>query len=144
MPQTPTVLSGKVGTFTVNGNVAKITSWSVRVSNDVIRYATTGQTPDGNQQYWMRKLSHLNDGVIDVEGYWSSEAVAAAKFTGTDYLLRPGTGAAGTVACGFQSGDAFSATVVVASFEGSINIESNRPSPFRATLEVDGEVTYPT
>lgn len=144
MPQTPTVLAGKVGTLTINANVAKIVAWTLRVSNDVIRYITTGQTADGNTQYWMNKISGNNDAVIDIEAWWTSEAVATAKFTGTDYLLRPGTGAAGTVSCGFVTGDAFSASVVVASIDAGINTESNKPSTFRATLEVTGGVTYPT
>jgi hypothetical protein len=144
MAQTPTVLSGKVGILTINATVAKITAWTIRIENDVIAYATTGQTADANTQYWMNKLSHMNNATIDIEAWWTSESVATAKFTGTDYVLRPGTGSAGTVACSFVTGDAFSATVVVRSIEGGINIESNKPSTFRATLEVSGAVTYPT
>lgn len=144
MAQPITALAGNRGVITVNGQTAKLTKWSVRVSNDVIKYATTGQTAGANTTYWMNKLAGMNDAVIDVEGYWDSNTDPAAKWTGATYLMRPGTTAAGTITCGFKTGDVFSGAGVVGNIEAAGDAESNKPQSFRATFEVDGELTFPS
>ena len=144
MAQPITAIHGKSGLLTINSVTAKLTSWSVRIGNEVVKYGTFSQTADGNSVYWKNKIAGMSDAVIEVSGYWDSNATAANKLTGTTYLLRPGTTAAGSVVCSYVTGDAFTASVVVASIEADHSAESQKPGAFRATLEVDGAITYPT
>ena len=144
MAQPITAVHGKSGILTINSVTAKLTGWTVRVSNGITKYATLSQTADANSQYWMNKIAGLNDAVIEVTGYWDSNATVANKWTGTTYSLRPGMGASGSVVCSFVSGDAFTATVIVQSIQGSTSAESGKPAEFSATLEVDGALAYPT
>ena len=137
-------VAGKSGILTINSVTAQLTSWSVRISNEVIKYGTFSQTADANSVFWKYALAGMSEASIEVSGYWDSAATVANKWTGTTYLLRPGTTAAGSVVCSFVTGDAFTATVVVASMEADHSAESTKPGAFRATLQVNGAITYPT
>lgn len=142
MAQPIVPIRGFTGSLTINSVAFKLSKWTVKVQSDVMEYAVTGQTADGDSNYWKNVLAGLNSASIDIEAYYDHNAVAASRWVGATYNLRPGTGAAGTVTCLFASGGGFSAVVVVESIEGSIDAESNKPSPIRATLRVDGAITY--
>jgi hypothetical protein len=145
MAQPIVACAGSSGTLTVNGVAVHVHKWVLKVAADVIKYKVTGQTADGDGVYWVNKIrGGFADGTIEIEGYWDSNAVATAKVTGTTIKLRPGTTAAGSVVCSFVAGDAFTASVIVSMLEGSIDTDATTPSPFRASCEVDGAVTYPT
>lgn len=135
-------LAGKTGTLTVNAVTVRLSRWTVRVNNSIIEFATTGQTADSDSQYWMNVLSGLNSATIEADGYVDHHATAASRLIGDSIKFRPGTGAAGTVVCLFGTTHGFSATVVVESIEGGIDVESTKPDTFRVTLRVDGALTY--
>src|SRR5687767_4958736 len=135
-------LAGKIGTLTVNAVSVKLTRWTVRAQNGVIEFATTGQTADADSQYWMGILSGLNSATIEADGYVDHNATAASRLIGDSIKFRVGTGAAGTVVCLFTANHGFSATVVVESIEGGIDVESTRPDTFRVTLRVADALTY--
>lgn len=142
MAQPIVAVRGFVGSLTINSTAFNLTKWTVKVQSDLMTYATTGQSADSDSNYWKNVLAGLNSATIDIEGYYNHHATAANRWVGSTYNLRPGTGAAGTVACLFTTGGGFSATVVVESIEGGIDAEANRPDSIRATLRVDGAITY--
>ena len=146
MAQPITAIAGKYGLIKFASATAKLVGWTINISNSLIEYATTGQTADADSQYWMNVLSGLNSATIEVEGYWDNTGTAANQWTGSAYALRPGTGASGNGTFGFTTtaNNCFVATVVVESISAGTNAESNKPATFRATLRVDGAVTYPS
>jgi hypothetical protein len=145
MSQPIVACAGSNALLTVNGVAVHVKKWVLKVLADVIKYKVTGQTPDADGVYWVNKIvGGFADGTIEIEGYWDSNAVAASKITGTNIKLRPGTTAAGSIVCSFKSGDAFTANVIVSMLSGSIDTDATTPSPFSASCEIDGAVTYPT
>lgn len=135
-------LAGKIGSLTVNGVTVRLSRWTVRIQNGVLAFAVLGQTADADTQYWMNKLSGLNDGSIEADGYVDHNATTAARLIGDNIKFRPGTGASGTVICLFTTGHGFSCAVVVESIEPAVDVESNKPDTFRVSLQVDGPITY--
>ena len=135
-------LPGKSGVFTVNGVTVRLTKISLKVSNEVGKYATTGQTADADSQYWMNKISGLNDWSIQATGYIDFNAVAASRLTGDNIKFRPGTGAAGTVVIAWGANYGISGSVVVADIGPDMDAESSKPDTFSVTLEGDGTLTY--
>lgn len=146
MAQPITAIAGKYGLIKFASATAKLVGWTCNINNSIIEYATTGQTADDDSQYWMNVLSGLNSATLEVEGYWDNTATAANQWTGATYGVRPGTGTVGVATLGFTTtaNNCFVATVVVESISAGTNAESNKPATFRATLRVDGAVTYPS
>lgn len=145
MAQPIVACAGSSATLTINSVAVHVTKWTLRVTAETIKYKVTGQTADADSVYWVNKIvGGFADGVVDIEGYWDSNAVAAAKVTGSTIKLRPGTTAAGTLAVNYKTGDGFTASVIVSMLTGSIDTNSTAPSTFTATCEIDGAVTYPT
>ena len=142
MAQPIVAVQGFLGSCTINAVAFKLSKWTVKVQSALHEYATTGQTADSDSNYWMNVLKGLCSATIDFEAYYDHNATAANRWVGATYNIRPGTGAAGTVACLFTSGGGFSATVVVESIEGGIDAESTKPDTIRGTFRVDGQITY--
>ncbi len=112
------------------------------MTNDVGKYATTGQTADADSNYWMNKLAGLNDWSIEADGYIDYNAVAASRLTGDNIKFRPGTGASGTLAIAFGPTYGITGTAVVANIDMGLDAESAKPNSFRVSLEGDGTLTY--
>jgi hypothetical protein len=145
MPPPINAVHGKFGAIKINGNVAKLVGWDVNVDNSVVKYGVEGATPDADGQYWLSKLSGWNDGKIEIEGYWSNEAVAANYFTGATYGLRPGTTGAGAGFFGFTALVGFAVpSFIISNVRMGSKAEDNKPATFRATLEIDGSITWPS
>ncbi len=136
-------LVGKRVSVTVNGVVWRVTRGSIRVNNEVIKFVTTGQTPDADDNYWTNKLAGVNDWSVSGEGYLDFNANAALRGIGTSHLMKPGTTAAGTFAITFAVGFGISGNIVVAEWSPSFNAEdSSKPLPFNFSAEGDGAMTY--
>ena len=135
-------LHGKTGTFTVNSVTVRLSRISIRVNNEIVKFATTGQTADADSQYWMNKLSGLNDWSIEADGYIDFNATAASRLTGDNIKFRPGTGASGTLVIRFGANYGFTGTAVVGNIDMALDAESSKPDTFRVMLDGDGALTY--
>jgi hypothetical protein len=140
----PTIvaLHGKSGVFSVNGVTVRLSQISVNITNSVVEYATTGQTPDADSQYWMENISGLNSATIEANGYVDNNATPANRLIGDNIKFRPGTGAAGTVSVAFAANHGFTATATVADIGQAMDAEGNKPDTFKVTLKVSGALTY--
>jgi len=135
-------LHGKVASVSINAVTFRITSGSFNIDNDVVQFFTTGETADADSQYWMNKISGVNNWSFEGSGYLDRNAVAANRAWGDNIKIRPGTGASGTLSVAIGTTFGFSGTVVVKSLVPSFDAESNKPSGFRFVLEGDGALTY--
>lgn len=135
-------LAGKIATLTVNSVAVRLTRGRIRIGNAVIEFATTGQTPDSDTQYWLNRISGLNSWEGEFDGYIDHNATAAARLIGDNIKFRPGTSAAGTLVVLFTTGHGFSGTGVVEFIEAGYDAEGNKPDTFRVTMKGDGALTY--
>lgn len=135
-------LAGKIATLTINSVAVKLTRGRVRINNSVLEFATTGQTPDSDSNYWMNRISGLNSWEMEADGYIDHQATAAARLLGDNIKLRPGTSAAGTLSVLFTTGNGMSGTGVVEVAEPAYDVEGNKPDTFRFTMKGDGALTY--
>jgi hypothetical protein len=144
MAQPIAAVHGKFGVTKINSVVAKVIGWDVNVDNSVVKYGVQGATPDADAQYWLSKLSGWNDGKIEIEAYWDNNAVVANYFTGATYKLRPGTGGAGSGFFGFTALVGFTCDFIVSNIRAGTKAEDGKPATFKATLEVDGPISWPS
>lgn len=128
--------------MTINSVTVRLTRGRVRIGNQVLEFATTGQTADSDAQYWMNRLSGLNSWEFEGDGYIDHNATAASRLIGSSINLRPGTSASGTLQVLFNTGHGFSGTGVVETTEMGYDAESNKPDTFRFTMKGDGALTY--
>ena len=139
----PAVVHGKFGVTKINNQTAKVIGWDVNVDNAVVRFGLQGMDLDGDGLPWLGKLSGWNDGKIEIEGLWLNEAQAADYLTGATFGLRPGTTGAGSGFFGFTSLVGFTAAFVVSNIRAGSKATDSSPATFRATLEIDGAITWP-
>ena len=135
-------LPGKTGTFTVNGVTVRLSQISVKVANEVGKYATTGQTADADSNYWMNKIAGLNDWSVEANGYIDYNAIPAGRLTGDNIKFRPGTGASGTMSIAFGSNYGLTGTGIVSDIGMALDAENPKPDTFKVTIEGDGAMTY--
>lgn len=135
-------LAGKTATLTINAVPVRLTRGRLRVQNSVIEFATTGQTADGDSQYWLNRLSGLNSWEFEGDGYVDHNVVPAGRLIGNNIKLRPGTSAAGTLQVLFATGHGFSGTGPVETIEMGYDAEATRPDTFRFSMRGDGALTY--
>ncbi len=135
-------LPGKIGVFTVNGVTVRLSKISIKVSSEIGKFATTGQTADADSNYWMEKLAGLNDWSVEADGYIDYNVTANARLTGDNIKFRPGTGTSGTVSIAFGPTYGVTGTVIAASIDMALDAESAKPDTFRVTLEGSGAMTY--
>jgi hypothetical protein len=142
----PAALHGKFGVTKIGGAIARVVGWDINIDNSVMKYGVQGNDQDADAQVWLNKLSGWNDGKIEIEGYWLNEAIVANQLTGATYGLRPGTTGAGVGIFGFTSvaGNNFQCSFIVGNIRVGSKATDSQPATFRATLEVDGPITYPT
>jgi hypothetical protein len=135
-------LAGKIATLTVNSVAVRLTRGRIRIGNQVLEFATTGQTADADTQYWMNRLSGLNSWEFEGDGYIDHHATAATRLIGDTIKFRPGTSAAGVLAVLFTTGHGFTGSGVVEFIEAAYDAEGSKPDTFRVTMKGDGALTY--
>lgn len=140
----PTAVAGKFGVTKINNNAARVVGWDVNVDNSVIKFGVQGMDLDADSQVWLAKLSGWNDGKIEIEAYWLNEAAAANYLTGANFGLRPGTTGAGNGFFGFTALVGFTCSFIVSNIRAGSKATDNQPATFKATLEVDGAITWPS
>ena len=135
-------LAGKNAAVTVNAVTVKLTRGRLRVGNQVLEFATTGQTLDTDSNAWMQALSGINRWSLEADGYVDHNATAAARLIGDNIKFRPGTTAAGTFQVLLASGHGFSGAGVVSDLEVGWDAEGNKPDSARVSMTGNGALTY--
>lgn len=135
-------LAGKTATLTMNGVTVRLTRGSVRIESDIGQFMTTGQTADGDQNYWHENLVGGNKWSFQADGYVDHNATAASRLIGDSIKFRPGTSGSGTFVMLFATNHGFTGTVHIQSIEQAYDAESNRPDTFRVSGLGSGAITY--
>jgi len=135
-------LAGKTATLTINAVQVRLTRGSVRIESDIGQFMTTGQTADGDSNYWHGVLVGGNKWSVQADGYVDHNATAAARLIGDNIKLRPGTAGSGTFVMLFATGHGFTGVAWVQSIEQAYDAESNRPDTFRVSLIGADALTY--
>lgn len=131
-----TPLSGKNGKILVGAVSHRLKEWSMPIKVDVLDGTAFGATADADGNVWREKFTGLAGATVSVSGIWDADNSP----TDAD-AFRPGGGV--VLKLYLRDSDIFFQCNAIVE-EANPNVKVEGEAGFQASLQVTGNVTFPT
>jgi len=137
-----TAIAGKIGVVTINGIALHVENISVTLSVQVLEYAVTGMTADGDGNRWMESITGIASGKFTATLPLDYDSTAADRTFGDTTDLRPGLAGAGTLVVNMAPNYGFSGSIWVSEISPTVDVMGSKPTSAQISMTLNGAPTY--
>ena len=140
----PTIaaIAGKIGSVTLGGITLNVENISVTLSTQILEYAVTSMTADGDGNRWMESICGINSGKFTATLPLDYDSTAADRTFGATTNIRPGLAGAGTLVVNMAANYGFSGSVWVTEINPTIDVPGSKPTSAQISMTLNGAPTY--